>query len=125
MERFGSFDKACGTSVDTSHRERYGAYIDFLGRKEVEDCIPFSEEEVAQALESGDKHLNSLNIKEWNRAAGFVENSRTGAISRFNTKLTALARSKVSGAAPSQLVCVLKEAATARYERERGMEVEL
>ncbi len=116
MERYDTFDKACGTNIDTPHEKKYKKFVEFLGKEEVMRCIPFTEEEVANALEAGDEHLNTLSIVLWDNAAGFYENRKTGNISRFGSALTALIARKVKYSSCAECVCILKRAAIMRYE---------
>ena len=122
MERIANLDTACGTNIDTPHEEKYRAYIDFLGREDVEKFIPYSKDDIKTVLEMGDTHLNMLPIKGWDRAAGYIENSRTGEITRLNTGLSTLVGKKVQSYSPSQCVSILKEAAIWRCERENARE---
>ena len=122
MERIVNLDTACGTNIDTPHEEKYRAYIDFLGREDVEKFVPYSRDEIKTALENGDEHLNTLSIKEWDRAAGYIENSRTGEITRLNSGLSTLVGKKVQNFSLSQCVSILKSAAIWRYERESACE---
>ena len=119
MSRIETLDKACGTNVDTPHREKYAKYIDFIGRDTVEHYIPFSEQEIADALSKDDDSLNTLSLKTWDAAAGYVENSRTGAISRIGG-LADIVGAKIEYFSPSECMIMLKEAARARYERNQA-----
>ena len=118
--KFKNIDEACGTNIDMPHEERYKRYIEFFGRDVVEEFIPFSSEEIARALESGDESLNTLDIDIWDIAAGCHENRKTGTITPIKSGLCfAIAQKKVESISYATGVCILKEAARERYKRER------
>ena len=111
-----------GLSVDTPHRDKYKAYLDFVGFDNVIKYVPFSEEKIAYALKKGDDHLNTLSIKKWNEATGIeiIRNDTTHAgraIVRGNGVIDALAKAGITAASQAECVSLLKEAARIRYER--------
>lgn len=111
-----------GLSVDTPHRDKYKAYLDFVGFDNVIKYVPFSEEQVAKALEKGDDALNTLSIKKWNAATGIeiIRNDTTHAgraIVRGYGVVDALAKAGITASSQAECVSLLKEAARIRYER--------
>lgn len=111
-----------GLSVDTPHRDKYKAYLDFVGFDNVIKYVPFSEEQIAKALEKGDDALNTLSIKKWDAATGIeiVRDRKTyasSAIVRGYGVIDALAKAGITAASQAECVSLLKEAARIRYER--------
>lgn len=111
-----------GLSVDTPHRDKYKAYLDFIGFDNVIKYVPFPEEKIAHALKKGDDHLNTLSIKKWNAATGIeiIRHSKTyasHAVVRGNGVIDALAKAGITSASQAECVALLKEAARIRYER--------
>ena len=66
-----TFSKRFGNS-SIPHSEVMKNAVSVLGLSNLAPLIPFTKEQIKAALESGDEHLNSLPIREWDRAAGFV-----------------------------------------------------
>lgn len=111
-----------GLSVDTPHRDKYKAYLDFIGFDNVIKYVPFPEEKIAYALKKGDDYLNTLSIKKWNEATGIeiVTDKRTHAsrpVVLGNGVIDALAKAGITSASQAECVSLLKEAARIRYER--------
>ena len=60
------------TGKQMKHRDIYRRAITrFGGLKAIKPLIPFSLEEIKEALAKGDEHLNTLDIRKWDSAAGF------------------------------------------------------
>jgi len=72
--------------------------------------IPFSIEEVKEALESGDIYLNTLPLEKWDRAQVFMRVSRKTLDDRSENRSMAT------------LNCMLKAAARLRYESIKFMD---
>lgn len=66
-----SFSSAFG-DASVPHESVMGSAVATLGLSNLAPLIPFTREQIKSALNSGDEHLNSLPIKEWDRAAGFI-----------------------------------------------------
>ena len=111
-----------GISDDAPHRDKYKAYLDFVGFDNVIKYVPFSEEQITKALKDGDDALNTLSIKKWDAATGIeiIRNNKTyasKAIIRGYGVIDALANVGITSASQSECVSLLKEAARIRYER--------
>lgn len=66
-----SFSEAFGNHL-IPHEKIMESAIHTLGLNALARCIPFSIAEISTALAKGDEHLNTLCIKDWDAAAGFV-----------------------------------------------------
>ena len=102
-----NFNEAFGRGDDC-----FDNAIEVLGLDEIIEMIPFTKKEIIKAILTGDEHLNTLPMKEWNRACGFTYTAKNEQIftpGRFQNLLATKAGVTVS--ANSQLVCVLKSAA--------------
>ena len=105
------------TGVELSHQYIYRRAITrFGGLKVIKPLIPFSLEEIKEALAKGDEHLNTLDIRKWDSAAGFSIKGNDCAI--MPSPIWNLYRQNhVTSASCSQGVCLLKEAARWLAER--------
>ena len=99
------------TGVELSHQYIYSRAITrFGGLKVIKPLIPFSLEEIKKALAEGDEHLNTLDIRKWDSAAGFYVKGSDCEI--MPSPIWNLYRQNhVTSASCSQGVCLLKEAA--------------
>lgn len=82
--------------------------------------IPFSRDQVKQALADGDEHLNSLPLAAWDRAAGAISVGYGGTLAgnfRFSWDHP-WEPWKASGLSLSERVCVLKHVAIHYYANE-------
>ena len=105
------------TGKQMKHRDIYRRAITrFGGLKAIKPLIPFSLEEIKEALAKGDEHLNTLDIRKWDSAAGFYIKGNDCAI--MPSPIWNLYRQNhVTSASCSQGVCLLKEAARWLAER--------
>ena len=105
------------TGKQMKHRDIYRRAITrFGGLKVIKPLIPFSLEEIKEALAKGDEHLNTLDIRKWDSAAGFYIKGNDCAI--MPSPIWNLYRQNhVTSASCSQGVCLLKEAARWLAER--------
>lgn len=108
-----NFDKAFGLTRElyfSDHRGYYSSVVRGLGYEDVKKCIPFTLEQIKNALAKGDEHLNTLPIKKWDNASGIVcTDYRSYWIS---TPLTNLyKRNGINCASQAEGVCILKECA--------------
>lgn len=82
-----------------SEQEHFDKYENLYRQNEwVKKFIPFTKEEVKNALASGDNHLNSLPLKKWD--------------------MTAIQALKIKGLSLSEKVCLLKHTAKYHYEKD-------
>ena len=99
----------------------YDDAIEVLGLSNLAHLIPFSPTEITQALESGDTHLNTLPIEDWDRASGFIF-TRTDddeQVQRVPSGLTHLFKQhNIDAYSCSQCVSLLKRAAKQLYGKE-------
>lgn len=99
------------TGEELTHEEIYTRAVYYLGGPEaVKPYIPFTVDEIRAALAKGDKPLNSLWLKKWERAAGFICKgsdckSTGGGLWRL------LLAHKINCISCSEAVCILKNAA--------------
>ena len=107
------------TGEKMEHRAIYQRAVErFGGLKAIKPLIPFSLEQIKKALESGDEHLNTLPIKEWNFASGFVT-YKWECKPIFHQPIWYLYKKHgITSASNSQGVCLLKEAARVWAEEE-------
>ena len=113
--RFGDIDAKAGERV--SFEEFYRRVIEYLGGLDaVLPYIPFSLKEIQRALANGDENFNTLPLKKWDAAAGYL--SQGWACIPTHSGLTILLRQKsIKSYSCSQNVCILKEAALEWAER--------
>lgn len=112
------------TGEKMEHRAIYQRAVErFGGLETIKPLIPFSLEQIKKALESGDEHLNTLPIKEWDFASGFVTH-KWECKPMFNAPMWKLYWAHgVTSASNAQGVCLLKEAARMWAEDEtRGLQ---
>lgn len=103
-----TFDEKYGNHNNT---DRYANAVADIGLENIKHMLPFTNERLTAAYVV-DKNLNSIPIKEWDAAAGFTEDHRSGRIYHYPSPLKqALYDRGVNSFAPAQLVCILKEAA--------------
>jgi hypothetical protein len=81
---------------DIEHARKYEELAKKIGIEKVKESIPVSPAKVRQALERGDKHLNSISLRKWDQAA-------------LNLSL------RERGLSLSEGVCVLKHVAKWHY----------
>jgi len=64
----------------TGHEQQMEGYADIIGIAALRRLLPVSVERIHKALARGDKHLNSIPLELWDKAAGVdnPERSRTG-----------------------------------------------
>ena len=108
-----SFSKAFG-DASVPHESVMGSAVAELGLSNLAPLIPFTKEQSKSALDSGDEHLNTLPIKEWDRAAGFVftRTDTEESIHRVPSGLTPLLlQHGINAYSCSQCVSLLKHAA--------------
>lgn len=108
----GNIDMDTGEQL--SHSEIYGRIIDKLGGVDaVWKCVPFTLEQVQQALKT-DEHLNNLPIREWDMASGwisYIAQGREYFAPRHSRLRTMLQDVGITCYSCSQGVCILKECA--------------
>ncbi len=111
--RFGKYSSK-------NFEEYYKNVVTTLGLENIRPIIPFSKEELVEAYAINTSfNTNNTPIRKWDKAAGFYENPKSGIITVFGSGLIDLLRKEgVSSYAPSQLVCILKEAAKMIVEEE-------
>lgn len=63
-----TFSNAFGRA---SHKDTMNTAIASLGYENLVPLVPFSLPEIKQAYDSGDTHLNTLDMARWDKAAGF------------------------------------------------------
>lgn len=81
---------------DVEHARKYDELARKIGIEKVKDLIPVSSAKVRQALERGDKYLNTISLRKWDQAA-------------LNLSL------RERGLSLSEGVCVLKHVAKWHY----------
>lgn len=84
--------------TELTHREKYGRVVNGIGLDTLIPLIPATLEQVKEALETGEGHLNEIPIKLWDNKVPVVR-------SLMHRKLG------INVSSLSQGVCVLKEAA--------------
>ncbi len=108
----GNIDMDTGERL--SHSEIYGRIIDKLGGVDaVWKCVPFTLEQVQQALKT-DEHLNNLPMKKWDIASGFRCFICKGKelVKPIPSQLRGmLLKAGINCYSNSQGVCILKECA--------------
>ena len=108
-----SFSKAFG-DASVPHESVMGSAVAELGLSNLAPLIPFTKEQIKAALESVDEHLNTLPIKEWDRAAGFIftRTDEEEFVHRVPSGLTPLLlQHGINAYSCSQCVSLLKHAA--------------
>ena len=60
------------------HEAKYQALADWLGESAVRALVPFSPEQVRDALRVGDVHLNTLPLPAWDRQHGYHPDDNAG-----------------------------------------------
>ena len=108
-----SFSQAFG-DASVPHESVMGSAVAELGLSNLAPLIPFTKEQIKSALNSGDEHLNSLPIKEWDRAAGFIftRTDEEESMHRVPSGLTPLLlQHGINAYSCSQCVSLLKHAA--------------
>lgn len=108
------------TGVEVPHQYIYRrAIMRFGGLDAIKPLIPFSVVQVREALAKGDEHLNTLDIRKWDSAAGFY-------VKGYDCKImpspiwNLYRQHHVTSASCSQGVCLLKEAARMLAERRKA-----
>lgn len=108
-----------GITIDTPHREKYGAVVKLIGLDNFVRILPFSIETLANKLKK-DSNLNNIPLKEWDRIAGFSSYiTKTGEqkyISHDSELKRLLQSHGITCYSPAELTCILKEAATELVE---------
>ena len=111
-----SFSTAFGNHT-VPHEQVMLNAINVLGLDNLAQLVPFSIDEIKVALDAGDKALNSLPIKKWDYAAGFIINGNI--VQPIPCQLAALlSQHGIDTWSPSQCVSLLKS--TARLVAEKG-----
>ena len=107
------------TGEKMEHRAIYQRAVErFGGLEAIKPLIPFGLEEIKKAITNGDEHLNTLPIKEWDFASGFVT-YKGECKPMFNAPMWKLYwEHGVTSASNAQGVCLLKEAARMWAEEE-------
>jgi hypothetical protein len=59
-----------GVNVE-NHREKYTAVVEAIGLARLVMFIPATKEEIKDALENGEGHLNEIPLAKWDRGAVF------------------------------------------------------
>ena len=91
-----SYDRDKITKIELSHEEKYDKIIEILGFNNIKKFIPFTKEQVQEALKSGDKYLNTLPLRTWDMAAISIQ---------------MLCRNKNISTSLAEQICILKNAA--------------
>jgi hypothetical protein len=86
--------------MSNSHFDKYETL--FKAKPEVVNYIPFTKEQVKQALNNGDDHLNTLPLAKWDMAANRVGWTRKDEFGKCYKTL-------------AEQVCLLKHAARYHY----------
>lgn len=66
-----TFTNACNAGKGSNHTDTMNNAIALFGYENLVPLVPFSLTEIKQAYDSGDVHLNTLNMARWDAAAGF------------------------------------------------------
>ena len=105
-----TFDEKFNLTDKMSFKQRYEIIVNGLGYEAVKHCIPFSRENIIDALKT-DSYLNNLNIHAWELAADYIPKS-DGTYDRAPLRYGSLQNLCLSNGvtcySPSELVCVLK-----------------
>ena len=96
--------------LDLDHYEKYNRIVEKLGRKAVEDCVPFDVDTLKAAYKK-DSAFNTINISKWDQAAGYV--CRRGEVYRAGSQRLGdiFRKAGVTCYSLSEAVCILKCAA--------------
>lgn len=112
-----TFREANIYDISDDHITKYNKIIDFLGYQNVKSILQhyFSREEISNAFKK-DEHLNSMPVKKWDTAAGFVlRNTANGhyySTTSNSATLVHLCASKgINCSSVSDCVCILKRCA--------------
>lgn len=113
-----SFSQAFGNHT-IPHETVMNNAINVLGLDALAQLVPFTVDEVKAALASGDNALNTLPIKKWDYAAGFIINGNH--VQPIPCQLSVLlSQHGIDSWSPSQCVSLLKT--VARQIAEKGCE---
>lgn len=113
-----SFSEAFGNHT-IPHETVMNNAINVLGLENLAQLVPFTVDEVKAALAAGDNALNTLPIKKWDYAAGFIINGNN--VQPIPCQLSALlSQHGIDAWSPSQCVSLLKT--VARQIAEKGCE---
>lgn len=93
---------------ETTHQERYNAVINLLGKDKISKFIQRTPEELADAY-TKDEYFNNINIKEWHRWAGIIQQGNSYKMSGPLCDL--FYTHGITTYSPSDLICTLKECA--------------
>jgi polyhydroxyalkanoate synthesis regulator phasin len=85
------------TPGDIEHAEKYEAVARRIGIDLLKTLIPASPERIRKALEKGDKHLNTIQLRKWDQAS------------------EAIPREQGKGLSLAEKVCALKHVAKWHY----------
>jgi hypothetical protein len=55
-----------------AHYKKYEHLAQKIGISELKKLIPFTPEQIRNALKSGDEYLNTLPLSKWDKAAGLL-----------------------------------------------------
>lgn len=88
--------------------EKYDAVINLLGKENIANIIPWSPQELSEAIKK-DKNLNNIPLKQWDKAAGIYEHGIHYSVA--GTLPGLLCKNGITSFSPSELVCILKECA--------------
>jgi hypothetical protein len=103
-----SYDKD-SSGKQWTHAEKYQAIVNALGYDAVKRCIPFTLDQIKEAIQK-DEHLNNLSMKKWDLASGFVNEGIY--CKHVGSQLTSIYRKiGVNSFSNSDGVCILKECA--------------
>lgn len=102
---------------DATYEEKYRAIVNGLGYEDVRRCIPFSLEEIQNAL-AQDPYLNNLPLQEWDWASGFAKR-RADVVPVGSPLVNLYHKAGVTAFSNSEGVCILKECARMWVEKER------
>ncbi len=113
-------EKTFGRYTNETYERYYKNVVNRLGLENIRPIIPFTKEELVEAYAINTSfNTNNTPIRKWNAAAGFSENPKSGIITIFGSKLIMMLKNEgVTSFSPSQLVCILKEAAKMIVEEE-------
>lgn len=111
-----SFSQAFGNHT-VPHEQVMLNAINVLGLDALAQLVPFSIDEVKAALDAGDNALNSLPLKKWDYAAGFIINGNN--VTSIPCQLSGLlVQHGIDAWSLSQCVSLLKSTARLVAEKE-------
>ena len=61
----------CAGSAALGHAGTFERYAQWLGVDDLKALVPFSRERIVAALASGDEHLNTLPLRQWDKLHGY------------------------------------------------------